>query len=269
MALRLRLLFGGLGTFAVLFLMVGAPISAVFLRSADLTSWILFRGEVATASGVSTGCTATGARENERPVFANRFSFEEGGRQVVSSSYSTKACVRAGAPVSVEFPYGRPDLARIAGMRRAEFGPAVIFVAIFPLVGLSLLGVALWSARRTIHLLAHGRLALGTLVGTVKTNVTVNDRPVMKLRFAFTTAAGTRHEAELRTTDREALEDDPREALLYDPERPERAVGWDAIPGSPEVDFSGQLRATGSVSILVLLAPIVVVGLTAIVLLLD
>lgn len=260
-SVAVRMLFGGLGVFAWLWLGLGSGIGIAFLRKADLLSWLQFRGELTSASGVVIECRPTGASEggskHQRgtPIYGNAYWFEEGAERFEGISYQTGTCLDPGTAVTVEHPAGRPTLSRIAGMRRSVFGPAVAFVIVFPLVGLGLVVGAFWQGRRALRLIAHGKLAMGTLLGIEATRVTVNKRPVMLARFAILTDAGARVEVEVRTTNPEVLEDEPQERILYDPTRPRSAVAWDLLPAGTSVDAAGQIRPGNPLLALLLLVP--------------
>jgi hypothetical protein len=261
LGLRARLTFGGLGVFAWIWLAFGSGMATVFLREADLTSWFAFRGDLVRVEGQALGCEATHASEGGSkgrrgtPIYANRYTFEAGGSAHEGVSYATGSCLEAGTPVEVEHLPARPELSRIAGMRRSTFGPAVALVAIFPLLGLALVALSLRLGRRQVRLLERGRLALGTLVGKEETSTTVNKRRVMKLRFAIEGGAGTRHEVEVRTHRPEVLEDEPKERILFDPEDPASATAWDLLPGPPALDAMGQLEPPGALGTLLVLLP--------------
>lgn len=251
---RVRLLFGGLGVFAWLWLAFGGAMSSVFLAEADLTSWWRFRGDLVRVEGVVVGCEDTNARANRRDIHGVRYRF--GGEEQASPelearvedptgqegvSYAAEPCPDLGATVRVEHVPGHPELSRIEGMDRSTFGPGVALVAIFPFIGIVLvLGAFVHGARR-IRLLRDGRLALGTLVSQEPTNVRVNNRPVVRLTFALQTERGPVQVA-LTSSTPEALVDDPREKIFYDPERPGRAVAWDDLPHRPRTDGTGQLE---------------------------
>ena len=252
-----RALLGGLGVFAWIWFGFGSSIATVFLGKADLGSWATFRGELVTAEGVATGCAATGSSEggskgrSGTPIYENRYRF--GDHEGVS--YATGTCLAAGTPVEVQHLPARPDVSRIAGMRRAEFGPGIAFVLVFPIVGLLLVGFSLRTGVRQLRLLRNGKVALGTLVGKEATNTSVNKRRVMKLRFAIETDRGERREVVVRTHLPEQLEDEPRERILCDPRRPDRAAAWDLLSGAPRVDGTGALEPTGLLGTLLVLLP--------------
>jgi hypothetical protein len=245
------MLVAGPAAFAWIWLAFTGPFSTVFLRNADLTSWWRFRGAVESTRGVVTACERTRASEggskgrSGTPVYANRFTFERAGETREGISYATGRCLTPGSSVTVQYLADDPDRARIAGMRSAIFGPGVLFVALFPLVGLGMLGFAWRARRRELRLLALGKLGHGTLVAEEETHVSVNKRKVVKLRFDLVTEAGTHHEVVVKTHRTEALKDDPRERLLYDPASPELAVGWDLLPGPPRVDATGAIEPPG------------------------
>jgi hypothetical protein len=260
-SLATRVLLGGGALFAWLWFAIGSSIATVFVLNSDLTSWVVFRGELVSVSGVSTGCSDTGASvggsrgRRGTPIYANRYRLGADEGAVEGVSYATGRCLAAGTPVSVEHPAGRPEVSRIAGMRRAEFGPEVAFALVFPVVGIVLVVLSLRSGRRQLRLLREGKLALGTLLGKEPTSFLVNKRRVMKLRFAIETDRGARHEVVVRTHLTEQVEDDPRERILYDPERPGEAVAWDLLPGAPQIDGTGALEPKGLLGTLLVLVP--------------
>jgi hypothetical protein len=264
LGLRARLLFGGTGVFAWLWLALTVPLTAPFLRNTDVASWLLFRLAPQAATGTVDHCEGTGASEGGgkgsrgTPVFANHYRFTAGGAEHAGVSYATGECLDPDLEVPVEWVAGRPEVSRIAGMRRSEFGAGALVAALFPAVGIAMaLGAAL-VGRRRLRLLSGGRLALGTLLASEPTNTRVNGRPVMRLRFELTTDRGTRHEVVVRTTAAAVLQDEPRERIFYDPARPERAVPWDLLPGRPALDGTGNLRPPAALgTVLVLLPPLV------------
>jgi hypothetical protein len=247
--------------FAWIWFGFGSSVAMVFLRNADLTSWARFNGALATASAISFGCEDTHASEGGSksrrgtPIFANRYRFMAGDREIMGVSYATGRCLTQGAAVMVEHPAGNPDVSRIVGMRRAQFGPELLFVAIFPAVGLVVVGVTLRGGRRQLRLLAEGKLALGRLVGKEATHVRINRRQVMKLRFALETETGARHEVVVKTHVPEKLEDEPRERLLYDPARPTEVVAWDLLTSAPTLDGAGALQPKGVAGTAAVLLP--------------
>jgi hypothetical protein len=240
-----RLLLAGAGGW--IWLGVASPLALAFLVKTDLLSWAVFRGELVTVPGVVVACERSGASEggsrgrSGTPIYANRYRFgpEEDARE--GTSFATGRCLEAGAAVSVEHPAGRPDVSRIAGMRRAVFGPEVAFTLVFPVVGLLLVGAGLRSGWRQLRLLRRGKLALGTLVAEEPTRISIDKRRVMKVRFAIETDRGIREEVVVRTHRTELVEDDARERILYDPGQPARAVAWDLLRHAPRLDAGGTL----------------------------
>jgi hypothetical protein len=137
---------------------------------------------------------------------------------------------------------------------------SLVFVALFPLLGLVLALRGIPRGLRRIRLLRSGRPALGRLVDRRETNVTINDEPVIALTFEFTTEDGATARVVERTHRPQLLEDDAEEPLLYDPQWPERAALLDHLPGAPRVDSRGRLHVKlGPRTVLPLLLPLVVI----------
>ena len=85
--------------------------------------------------------------------------------------------------------------------------------------------------------------------------------PVYRLVFQFTDESGETHEATAKTQWADGLEDEEKEALLYDPRSPSRAVMLDDLPASLRVDESGNIQLeSGGKRLLCLLIPAITVS---------
>ena len=231
----------------------------VFTLNADF-SFATFRGPHETVSGRVTSVENTNASENDVQVQANHYEYAVAGNLMTGTSYSTGASATPGDTVTIEYDEDDPARSRIEGMRRAIFGPAVAFVNIFPFVGLVLLIPATITGMKRNRLLREGLVANGKLISKSPTNMTVNRRPVMELRFEFTARDGRRYEAKARTTDTDRLEDEATEPLLYDPSDPERAYLMDEAPARPEIEPNGDLRGNAAAAIRKLILPAIVIA---------
>ncbi len=241
--LRTQVLFGGVFSFiGWFFFAFGMVFAVVFSSSADVTSWYHFRGPVGTANGTLLEVTETNASENNVRIYSYKYSFRAEGADHEGVSYLPGRQHEPGEAVVVEYVEGNPALSRIRGMRRAEFGPWILFVMIFPLVGFIFILVSLRGGLKANRLLAHGKLAWGELLSKEPTNTRINNRVVYKLTFEFQPEEGGHAQAVARSHMPEKLQDEKRERLLYDPFRPEKAVLLDSLPASPAIDMAGNLQ---------------------------
>jgi hypothetical protein len=230
----------------------------VFTLNADL-SFLDFRGEHYKVLGKVTDVRSTGASENHQQIYAHHYEYSVAGSSFNSTSYAKGNTLDSGTPVTVEYDPANPSKSRIEGMRRGQFSPAVLFVVIFPLVGLAILiPSTIWGRRRN-HLLENGIFTTGKLLGRRPTNMTVNKRPVIELVFEFTTRDGRRCEATARTTNPQKLEDEAQEPLLYDPENPEKACLLDEAPARPKVEMNGQFAGRPTAALFALVIPTLVI----------
>lgn len=238
---RLAALVGGAtAQFGWAFFGFGMVFVWVFFPAAEWESLVRFRGEMATVTGAVVACEETNCKENETRVYAIHYAFTAAdGTERTGVSYATGSPRSRGDAVVVEHPKGDPSASRIQGLRRSTFNLWASFVAIFPLVGLAFIVVGLARGIKANRLLAHGNLARGVLRDKQPTNVTVNNRRVYRLTFAFTAEDGRTFEAVARTSETERLEDDPEERILYDPWNPRYAAMLDNLPGGPEIDEAG------------------------------
>lgn len=230
-----------------------------FMGNADF-SFLTFRGPHAHSAGRVTSVAATGASENDQPVVAHHYEYFVGGQRYLGTSYTTQGSRNNGDTVEVEYDEKNPAKSRIAGMRRAQFGPFVSFVAIFALIGFGVLYFGMRSGLRRNRVLRTGLLSMGTLVAKEPTNVTVNKRPVWKLTFEFVGRDGRKYEADAHTTDTARLEDEAQEPLLYDPDEPSRAYVLDEAPARPQFEPNGELRGRPLAGFASLIVPAIVIA---------
>jgi hypothetical protein len=235
----------------------------IFGAQADF-SFVTFHVD-GRARGRVTSIEDTAASENEQRVRAHHYEYSVAGRTLTGTSYVTGNSLSEGAEVPVEYDEGTPERSRIAGMRRAVFGPWAAIVVIFPAIGYLILFFATRSGVNRNHLLREGILTTGTFVRREPTNMTVNKQRVWEVTFAFTDRNGQRHEAKARGTDTTRLEDEQREPLLYDPNDPSCAYLLDEAPSRPRLEH-GELVGRPLAAVLALVIPSIVIGAHALLL---
>jgi len=231
----------------------------VFGANADF-SFLTFPGSHPTVPGTITRVDKTAASENRSPVHANHYQYSVAGQSFSGVSYDTGGGAVEGERVTVEYSDSNPARSRVAGMRRAMFGPAAAIVAIFPLIGLAILVPAEFAGQRRNRMLRDGLFTTGVLTNKAPTNVEVNGRTVYELTFEFKTRDGRTAEAKARTSITARLEDDTHEPLLYDPNDPTNAYVLDEVPSRPELETNGELRGRPGAAIRALILPGLVLG---------
>ncbi len=183
---------------------------------------------------------------------AYRFS-GPGGRIYEGVSYSAEADLRPGDTVRIEYAVSNPESSRIQGLRQAPIPMLALFILVLPLAGLGMVVYSLMEGVKAVQLLRGGRIAPATLVSSEGTNLTVNNRPVIRLTFEFTDQDGGLHEVVTRSTSPHLLQDQAEELVLYDPREPRYAAMLDAMPGSPRMGASGQLQIDSTATAFLLL----------------
>lgn len=114
-------------------------------------------------------------------------------------------------------------------------------VVLFLGVGIGLVVYGYRKGAEAVRLLRDGELGRARFVGMEETDMQVNERPVMKLRFTFTASDGRDYDAYVKTIETKRLLDDPVEPLFYDSADPNRSVLLDALPGKIRFDEMKQV----------------------------
>lgn len=267
-SLSARLRFGGpFGLIGWMFLGIGGVLSIIFASFVQPGLWLAINlGETTTVEGRVLGWEETDASVNEQPVVATGFEFEVDGVVYEGASFAVAEGLGAGETVTVEYVVGDPRAARIAGM---EIGVmpiwVMLFLPIFPLIGLGFALKRLVGGGREVRLMRHGRVAYGEVVRSEPTGVTVNDVPQYAVTVEFIDHLDRRQQITSKTLTPQAVVDEPdAEPVLYLPERPERGLLLDSKPGVIEIGAGGHWRPSGGAALIASTVPpaLAITGMT-------
>jgi len=123
-------------------------------------------------------------------------------------------------------------------MRMSAFGKWSLLVVLFPLIGIVQLIFAYLRGKKRIRLLQNGWLVFGKITGKERTNMKINNNRVYKFSFQFE-ANGATYTGITKTHKPGLLEDEAKERIIYDPNRPEKAMMVDALPRAVRRYFEG------------------------------
>lgn len=255
LSLRIVSIFNPVVQFGLLFAGFGSIFFWIFATNADL-SFITFHGALSRATGYVTSVQKTNAKENRVRVHANHYTYSVAGRSFSGISYSSGQEVDPGAAVTVEYKADDPSRSRILGMRRNLFGPAVLLVVLFPLIGLLIAGGAIAFGIAQTRRLRTGEIVVGTAISREKT-------PLRKSRstsvtYEYTPRDGVKRRRTVSVYDEQLAAENER-LLLYDPAYPEQA---DVLPATPRssVDGPAELGGRPLAALGALIIPIIVIG---------
>lgn len=244
--LTVRLLFGGFfSQFGWLFAAFGMLFVWLFDGAGGAVEAIRFGGDVVTVEGQVTGWRATSFSMNDQRVYETSYEFRQpDGSTAEGRSYATGSYLEEGTRGTIEYLDGDPATSRIEGWRNTPGGMVVLTTFLFPLIGLLFATIGFRRGWRAYRLLTIGRLSRGRLVSKEATNTRVNNRPVMKLTFAFDADSGGSFEAVGKGHVPDRMEDEEAELIIYDPSEPARAAVLDEFGCQPRVDGRGNFEAS-------------------------
>lgn len=140
--------------------------------------------------------------------------------------------------------------------RGGAFEWPMLFILLFPVIGLTMMTVGVRKGLKALRLLTRGIPAQGRFVGQTATNVQINDTPVMAMTFEFKTVDGRTARCVAKTHETRELRDDSEEPLVYDPEDPSVAVLLDELPGRPRITEDSVVRSREGMVWHLLLVPV-------------
>ncbi|MCB0705797.1 MAG: DUF3592 domain-containing protein [Saprospiraceae bacterium] len=216
-------------------------------------------GKSVETTGTLTAVSMTSASQNEDNIYRYTYTYIHAFREYEGRSYGTASDKKAGDQIPVRYSQKHPERSVIPGMRRAVFSAWVLFVVLFPLVGLGLIISQILKNVEYLRLLRFGTATKGRLVDKSRTNktVTINDvsYPVYAFSFQFE-HNGEIYKSKAETHLTERLEDDSQEIILFDALNPTYNLVFDAMPGGPRIDDAGYLKPASPFKIVLFILPL-------------
>ena len=214
----------------LIFFVIGVLFSTVFLSMINFEDY-KFSKELSITEGIVNEYSKTNAQENEEYVYKYNFSFSIDGQTYLSECYTTGLKFENNEIVKVEYLKNKPNIARISGSRKSVFFPGfILFVLIFPILGVILITVRLIFGFKSLYIVTYGQIAYGILVNKEPTNTQINNNTVFKMYFKFIAKDGKEYTTVNKTHLTYNLEDEVEEKLVYLPGNPEKAVLIDLFP---------------------------------------
>jgi hypothetical protein len=244
-------LTGLLGLVGAIFFSFGMLFVWVFGAALHpIDEWRLSRS-YAEAPAVIESVQVTNARDNKIWVYEYRFRFQPGdGLPVSASCYTTGQTWQEGDRTIVHYLPEKPEVARLEGARRSLFSPWIIlFLLIFPTVGLGFFIPSIVSGVKKIRLLRSGEITGAISISSTPTNASVNNVPVMKYSYEFRDRLGVVYTGASNALPTEKIGDETSEPILYLPSNPRQSMLVDALPLKfpLEVDEEGHWHHHGSI----------------------
>lgn len=222
------------------FLLIGSIVFIAFAFTVDFSD-LKFYGKTQTTNGKITEVVGTNSYYNEVQVQEYHFSYSVDGKKYESKSYKA-AYIDKLQPVEIEYVAANPQVARIVGTKLGQFPLWILlFIAIFPIIGSSLVAVRLKQGLKEIEILKYGKVGFGRFLRMEATGSSVNNSRVYNLFFEFE-ADGKTYEAKGTTHLINRLKDEILEPLVYMPDDPSQAVMIDAMPKSMRKFFADEIE---------------------------
>lgn len=173
----------GVGSLIVLF--IGGLISWFFVGASDWQAPLYVISETMVTEGYVNSSEQTDYLSDEEHVINYFFSFDVEGEVYNGNSFTHRIYFQDGASVQVEYLVADPGIARIEGTRNAPWGSWLLLILILPAIGLWLFIGGLKAVRKSSGLLANAYLTQAWKGRTAPTNMTVNDRPVVRILYTY------------------------------------------------------------------------------------
>lgn len=250
--------------FGWIFFVMGSLFSWLFIPSSTVRFWFEFGKKWQETPGKIVATEPTNSKVNEVTVYSYLHAFELDGKRFTGKSYTTGQQFQEGQEVTILYDLNNPNDSHVSGSKRAIFPAFVLFVLIFPLVGLAFIIHSMRHNLKAIKLLEIGEFTRGKMIAKEATGgeIKINNRryPIFRYSFGFD-AGGKTHVANCKTHQGWVVEDEELEIILYDRFDPDFNFVFDAAANMPAITEDGMLKAASPGKVLYLLLPLMGIGL--------
>jgi hypothetical protein len=255
------ILFSGfMQQFGWIFFVMGSLFAWIFIPASTVRYWFEGGKDWKEVPGKVVSAEPTNSAVNEETVYRYLHSFEVNGQRYTGKSFTAGQDFQGGEEVTIRYDAKAPGKASyIQGSDRAVFPAFVLFILIFPFVGLVFIINSLRQNAKAIRLLEIGEFARGSMCSKEATNTTIKINnttyPVFKYTFEFEAEGRTRN-ASCKTHQAWLVEDEQREIILYDKYNPDFNIVYDATANMPSINEQGTLEAVGIGKVVYLVLPL-------------
>ncbi len=250
--------------FGWIFFTMGSLFAWIFIPASEVVYWFEFGKEWKEVNGVVLTVEATNSAVNDQLVYRNFYFFELDGQRYTGKSFTRGQQYQGGENAPIRYNAKNPGESYMAGTSRATFPAFVLFVLIFPLVGLGFIISSILQNWKALKLLEIGDFTRGKLLDKTATNSTVKINgatyPIFKYQFEFENG-GKKYTGKCKTHQGWLVEDEEREIILFDRFNPKFNVVYDATPNMPGISAEGMLERAPIGKGLSLLLPLLAIGL--------
>lgn len=185
----------------------------------------------ALGSGEITAIYETDQMIDEEPVLAFEYIFNSSIGDLYGVSYKQDYTVNIGDKVGILYNKEKPYIHKIRGMNHSlEKGLLLILYALAAIGSLVYLGYLFLKGKKKIRVLQTGEVAYAKLQNKTETSTEINEQTVYKMTFKFKAIDGESYLIYTKTHRPENLEDEKKEALIYDPSNPSEGILLDSLP---------------------------------------
>lgn len=214
---RLVILLGGmLQQMGWGFFGVGMIFFWIFVMNSEARYLLFLDGKWVETKGILKNVAVTNTEGNDRKMYAYTFIFKDKAavHESVWYDYLRTEYERPNITVPVEFKERNPKRAGIKGMSTSTFPSFVLFVVIFPLLGLGFIIAGIIANLKSLKMLVNGHFTEGKIVSKEATGTVINNKTVFKFTFEFEPPGGMKHQATCATHQTWKVEDEEMEIIL-------------------------------------------------------
>jgi hypothetical protein len=217
-----------IGIFSFLF---GIPFAIGFLPHSGLLS-TSFNDDDPVTTGVITGAIGTDAKAGDVEIFEYKYQFKlDDEKFYTGKGYSTGNTMERGDGIKILYKQKDPSKSKGVDLRTSILGGwAVFFRLQFLGFGLIILFFGMRKTLRQISILKIGEIADAKLLNKKATNMKIDRQTVYALTFEFTASDSKIYRVVYTLSAVKNITDEGYEMLVYDPDRPEKAVLLDQLP---------------------------------------
>ena len=239
--LRIRILhLFGRTSFIIGFLFGIVGLAFIVFFSPRINWQMYFAGKknLVHAEGIITGSQETRYSVNDSPLFDYNYRYSDQSEKKYTGSFlEFEGLYNIGQQIDIEYLINAPGTSRFMGKDRKNLNQIMFLGGMGAvLAGLVFLIPSSRRTRKERRIIMAGLPAEARLVLAEPTNVRVNEQPVYKLTFEFSSGGREPNVCSIRSHLIRNVDSEQTQKLIYDPRKPSNAVIIDTLP-SPVASY--------------------------------
>lgn len=165
-------------------------------------------------------------------IYIVNYEYSANGKTFNGRVYCDESYIEYKSMLDIHFSSLNPSLSYAKGCNITMLGILNYFMLLFLVVGMFIIGTGIKRVGKNIYLLERGKAVKGTITDMSPSGTQINNIPEFIIHFQYETDSGRTYTSAYKTLDPDDFEVGQSCIVLYNTNKPTKAILFEAIPES-------------------------------------